>query len=350
MDSNVLEGSSRLWNLTFGYIKTMSVKCALDLGIPEAINNNGQPMTLSQLHSVLLLPQSKKSHLSRLMRLLTHVGFFIEKSAGEFTESAFDLTAQSRLVTQNNEPTNMLPFVRCALDNKWLKSSLCMGDWFMQDSQQIPFEFENGGTIWEVASREPEVNKMLNEAMISNSCLFKDTIIKNGDVIFKGIESLVDVGGGKGSMAELIATNFPHVRCAVLDLPHVVSDSPNDGIVKFVSGDMFNYIPPADAVLLKWILHDWNNEACIRILRRCKDAIPSKEAGGKVIVLDAVVGLTSATISEEPQLLLDVVMMTLTEGQERDENEWKCLFKEAGFSSYKIMPTIGFMSVIEVYP
>ncbi|KAJ3707138.1 hypothetical protein LUZ61_010843 [Rhynchospora tenuis] len=97
-------------------------------------------------------------------------------------------------------------------------------------------------------------------------------------------------------------------------------------------------------------MHDWRNEDCIRILQRCKDAIHSREAGGKVIILEAVVGSTSAMISEEPQLLFDMVMLTVTEGEERDENEWKYLFTEAGFSSYKITHTIGFMSIIEVYP
>jgi trans-aconitate methyltransferase len=91
---------------------------------------------------------------------------------------------------------------------------------------------------------------MFNDAMRSSSSLFKDAIIENGDDIFKEIESVVDVGGGRGAMAQLIAENFPHVECTVLDLPHVVAEAPN-GVVKFISGDMFNYIPPANAVLLK---------------------------------------------------------------------------------------------------
>ncbi|KAJ3707139.1 hypothetical protein LUZ61_010844 [Rhynchospora tenuis] len=252
MDNNMLQAQAGLWNLTFGYLKTMSLRCALDLGIPKAIDNNGQPMSLSELHSVLSLPPSKKSHLFRLMRLLTHFGFFVDNSnAGACTEAVYDLTAQSRLVIQKNESANMLPFIRCSLDNKWLKPSLHMADWFMQDSKQIPFELANGCTLWEIASREPAVNKMFNDAMVSSSCLFNDIIVKKGDEIFKGIESLVDVGGGNGAMAEVIAKNFPHVRCTVLDLPHVVHGKPNDGIVKFVSGDMFDYVPSADVVLLK---------------------------------------------------------------------------------------------------
>ncbi|XP_078166000.1 trans-resveratrol di-O-methyltransferase-like [Carex rostrata] len=350
MDSNVSQAQAGLWNMTFGYLKTMSLKCALDLGIPDAIDNNGHPMTLSQLHSVLALPTSKKSHLRRLMRLLTHFGFFIEKGAGEGTEEVYDLTAQSRLVTQKGEATNMLPFVRCHLDENFLKPSLYMGKSFMQEDERSPAELAHGCTFWEIASQNPIANKMFNDAMVSSSCLFIDVITKNGDVIFKGIKSLVDVGGGRGAMAEIISKHFRHVKCSVLDLPHVVGDISNDGIVKFVSGDMFNHIPPADAILLKWILHDWSNKDCIKILQRCRDAIPSGEDGGKIIILEAVVGSTSDMISDEPQLLYDMLMLAGTGGEERDENEWKKIFKEAGFSSYKITHTVGFMSVIEIYP
>jgi trans-resveratrol di-O-methyltransferase len=126
-------------------IRSQSLRCALDLGIPDAIDNNGQPMTLSELHTVLALPPSKKSHLSRLLRTLTHFGFFTEKSTvGASTQVVYDLTAQSRLVTQKNESTNMLAFVRCVVNDKWLKPSQYMADWFMQDDNQIPAELAHG--------------------------------------------------------------------------------------------------------------------------------------------------------------------------------------------------------------
>lgn len=119
----------------------------------------------------------------------------------------------------------------------------------------------------------------------------------------------------------------------------------------FVAGNMFEYVPPADAVLLKWILHDWKHEDCIKIMRRCKEAIPAKEAGGKVIIIDMVVGypVTQPNDSKEAQVLLDIYMMG-SDGMEREENEWSLIFSEAGFSDYKITPTNGIRSIIEVYP
>jgi trans-resveratrol di-O-methyltransferase len=66
--------------------------------------------------------------------------------------------------------------------------------------------------------------------------------------------------------------------------------------------------------------------------------------------LEAVVGATSGMISAEPQVLFDMLMLTGTEGAERNNEEWEKLFTQAGFSSYKIIHTVGFMSIIEIYP
>jgi O-methyltransferase domain len=83
----------------------------------------------------------------------------------------------------------------------------------------------------------------------------------------EGVRSLVDVGGGRGAMAEVIAMKFPHIKCTILDLPHVIRDCPNDGLVQFVSGDMFNHILPADhVVLLKVKQKEINNIIYILII------------------------------------------------------------------------------------
>jgi hypothetical protein len=86
-------------------------------------------------------------------------------------------------------------------------------------------------------------------------------------------------------------------------------------------------------------------------MRRCKEAIPARDAGGKVIIIDMVVGypVTQQNDSKEAQILLDVFMMYI-DGIEREEHEWRKIFLEAGFSDYKITPTNGVRSIIEVYP
>jgi uncharacterized protein (UPF0335 family) len=86
-------------------------------------------------------------------------------------------------------------------------------------------------------------------------------------------------------------------------------------------------------------------------LKNCKQAISPRDAGGKVIILDVVVGYKQSNIKhQETQVMFDLYMMAVN-GVERDEQEWKKIFTEAGFKDYKILPVIGDVSVIiEVYP
>jgi hypothetical protein len=92
----------------------------------------------------------------------------------------------------------------------------------------------------------------------------------------------------------------------------------------------------------------WQDEDAVKVLRRCKEAIP---LGGKVIILDAVVesGGSQNILLRETQVLFDVQMMRV-DGGERDEQQWRKIFTEAGFRDYKITPMLGFRSIIEVYP
>jgi len=97
-------------------------------------------------------------------------------------------------------------------------------------------------------------------------------------------------------------------------------------------------------------LHDWGDADCIKILKNCKKAIPPRDAGGKVIILDKVIGGQSSNIKhKETQVLFDLFIMFVN-GVERDEQEWKKVIFEAGFSDYKIIPILGVRSIIEVYP
>ncbi|XAR53235.1 hypothetical protein NMG60_11021702, partial [Bertholletia excelsa] len=101
----------------------------------------------------------------------------------------------------------------------------------------------------------------------------------------------------------------------------------------------------------QWILHNWNDDECIQILKRCKEAIPGQEKGGKVIVIDIV--LENHKVDQElveTQLFFDMEMLIYILGRERTEKEWAKLFCEAGFSDYRIAHILGYRSLVEVYP
>ncbi|OWM73165.1 hypothetical protein CDL15_Pgr001279 [Punica granatum] len=264
-----------VWNQILSYINSMSLKCAVELGIPDVIHDHGCPMTLPDLVSALGIPQARAGFLCRLMRMLTHSGFFA-----------------------------------------------------LQTDQQPR---DDGGEEEE----RPEVSEIIDKCRIS----------------FELSSSVVDVGGGTGLLARRIADTFTHLEVTVLDLPHVVCGLEGTKTLKFLAGDMFDSIPPADIILLKWILHDWNDEEGVKILKRCKDAITSNgKDGGKVIVIDIVLDEKENKACSEMGLLFDMMMMAVVTGRERRKKEWAKLFLDAGFRKYGITPLVGPRCLIEVYP
>jgi len=103
----------------------------------------------------------------------------------------------------------------------------------------------------------------------------------------------------------------------------------------------------------QWVLHDWSDEDCVKILKRCKQAITSKgqQKVGKVIIIDMVrENQNGDEGSIETQLLFDLEMMVAVGGMERNEKEWAKLFFDAGFLNYKIHPVLGTRALIELYP
>ncbi|CAJ1978874.1 unnamed protein product [Sphenostylis stenocarpa] len=343
--SKLLGAQTHVWNHIFSFVNSMSLKCAIDLDIPDIIHKYGQPMPLSQLTASLPIHPSKANCIFRLMRILTHSGFFSQQKLNENElEMGYVLTDASTLLLKDN-PLSMIPFLHAMLDPILTKPWHHLPTWFKNDDP-TPFHTAHEMKIWDLAGRDPKLNLLFNDAMASDAQLVANVVIERCEGVFNGLESLVDVGGGTGTMAKAIAKSFPHLDCTVYDLPHVVSGLQEADNLKYVGGDMFESIPPADAVLLKWILHDWNDEQCVRILKNCKKGLKRK-----VIVIDMVVDIEKGDDeSIETQLFVDMVVMVLYPGKERTEKEWAKLIFSAGFSDYKITPVLGLRSLIEIYP
>lgn len=99
------------------------------------------------------------------------------------------------------------------------------------------------------------------------------------------------------------------------------------------------------------MLHAYSDEECVKVLKKCKEAVSKKGKAGKVIIIDIVVGQKNENHElTEAKLFFDMIMMIVVTGKEREEKEWEKLFLEAGFSHYKITNIFGMRSLIEVYP
>ncbi|CAN0921668.1 Myricetin O-methyltransferase [Linum grandiflorum] len=308
----------------------MTVQCAIELGIADAIHSHGSPMTLVDLVAGLGIPKEKASFLSRLMRMLVHLGYFKEDEQGRYW-----LTPLSDFLVKKN-PFNAASYVFFFNNPMIVDPWRHMNAWFKsagtnEIGTSTPFAFAHGGKeMYQVAAENPRgFGKLLNEA---------------------GLSSIVDVGGNTGVTAKAIAEAFPDIKCTVFDLPHVIEQKEDDdqfANLDYVSGDMFNQVPSADAVFLKWVLIDWGDESCLQILKECK-----KAARKKVMIVDHVRGHESCmdASNTETLLLVDLANMAAIEGVIRNEQEWDKLFHEAGFSSYTITPIHGYRTLIQLFP
>ncbi|KAG5517485.1 hypothetical protein RHGRI_038029 [Rhododendron griersonianum] len=311
--NELCQAQSHIFKHAYSYANSMCLNSAVQLGIPDVIHNHKQPITLTELVSSLHLPPEKTNSLYRLLRLLVHLGFFATTkfNTNEGDLEGYVLTPSSRLLVKS-EITNFSPLVRAMVDPVMVATWQSLGDWF-HGSEKTAFETAHGVEMWEFCGQNPKFSHTFSEAMASDSTMMNH-LVGECKAVFQGLNSLVDVGGGTGTIARIISGAFPPIKCTVLDLPHVVANLPESGNLSYVGGDMFESIPSADAVLLKWILHDWSDEDCVKILKRCKEAIPSKDNGGKIIIMDIVMDRAGdGQDAAEAKLILDVTMMVMVQ-------------------------------------
>nr|QWK65129.1 flavonoid O-methyltransferase 6 [Scutellaria baicalensis] len=344
----ILEAQSHVWNHILSFINSMSLKCALELGIPDIIHKHGKPMSVSELVEAIPTNKAKSNELNLLMRLLTHSKFF-DMSVMNDDEEAYSLTRASYLLLRD-EPLTLVHLTLLSLDPIMMDPGHYMSEWF-KNEDLTSFVTQQGMPFWQYAKGDERLNELFNKSM-SGDGVSLNVLVRDCRQVFEGLSSMVDVGGGNGVTARSISDTFPGLKCTVLDLPQAVAGLEGSENVSFVSGDMFHFIPHADAILFKNVFHNWEDEECVKVLRNCKEALGRGEkSGGKVIIIDMVVNdKRKDDQGTETQLCLGLMMMYLFRGKERTEKEWAKLFFDSGFRSYKIHPVLGLRSVIEVFP
>ncbi|BBH05487.1 O-methyltransferase family protein [Prunus dulcis] len=372
----LFQAQAHVWNHIFQFINSMSLKCAVQLGIPDVIHNHGQPISLSNLISGLNVHPSKAHFIARLMRILVHSNFFaqdqqvqlpllpnnnnnneniahqdIHDEAEEKAVVVYSLTPASRLLLKE-APLSNTQFLLMVLDPVLTDPFHLMGTWCQMnnhgnlDHPASAFEMAHGRPFWGLAAEQPRIGSLLNDAMEADSHLIARAVVEECEGVFEGLNSLVDVGGGTGTMAKAIAKAFPNINCTVLDQPHVIANLQGTHNLDFVGGDMFEKIP-------QQMQFSSSDEESVKILKKSREAILSKNEGGKVIILDLNVSADDKKMDKksiETQLMWDMLVMVELNGKERSEAEWEKLFWTAGFSHYKITHTLGLRSLIEVYP
>lgn len=205
----------------------------------------------------------------------------------------------------------------------------CFPDAVRSGTRQMEPAHGTPGTIFDYLAAHPDEASHFTEAMSNLSAAAAIEIAKLVDT--RGVEYALDVGGANGAVLRAMMRVNPDLRGGVFDLPHIVPDAAaaarKDGLqerLTAVGGDFFESVPPSDLYVLKYILHDWDDQNCIRILRNCRAAL---HEGGRLVVIDYLVGEFGV-----PGLptMMDMNMLVMTGGKERDIAEFDALFACTG--------------------
>ncbi|XP_076889153.1 xanthohumol 4-O-methyltransferase-like [Bidens hawaiensis] len=342
----MLRGQAQILQYLYGALDGMAIRCCVELRIADIINNHGRPTTLSEISTAIDSPSVNIDGLRRLMMFLVH-------------RKVFDM------IVQSDKPVYSLNYC-----SKWLlcDTNVTLAPLVMLRTNPIinlplhvlsrsikeggsAFKAAHGEELFDFCLLNSEFNKVFNEGMACTTKITMDAIISNYKDGFLGLKgSVVDVGGGIGTAISEIVKAYPHLKGINFDLSHVISTAPTyDGKITHVAGDMFKYIPPTETIFLKWILHDWSDDDCIKILQNCRKAL-SKESG-KLIIVDIVRQPITRDIFYDVRVTYDLVMFAhFSGGRERTEREWKRLLEEGGFGRHNIIKIPALQSIIEAFP
>ena len=280
--------------------------------------------------------------LYRVLRALSSLGIFHEISGGRF-----DLTPLAEPL-RSDIPGSL---------RAW--ATVCGEDWHMRMWNEIlysvktgqgGFPHAHGMGSFEYFQHHPEKGATFYEAMTNLTAQVSGAVLASYD--FSGVRKIVDVGCGVGTFTTAILGAHPHLSATLFDIPPVIEQARQvvgaSGLAErcdFVAGDFFQSVPAGgDAYVLKNIIHDWNDEKAITILRNCREAMA---ADGRVLIVEMVVQPGN---DPSPAKMFDITMLVAEGGQERTEAEQQRILQAAGLRLSRVVPTPSPVSVIEAVP
>ncbi len=301
------------------------------LNIPDILKKRG-PMTAAELVTGGI--DANTDALERVLRACASVGVFTEAPDGRFGP-----TPLSDVLTVDS-PVSVKVVVQ-ETGGLWLKLWTSLAEAIRtgepQSRQTVGMEW------WDYLRANPKEMETFGEAMKSNSLNSMRGVLEKCD--FAATRKLVDVGGGFGHLVVALLEKYPGLRGVLLDMPDLipmaqknlpVSDPHVASRLEYVGADMFESVPRADTYILKHIIHDWDDEHSLRLLRNCHE---SMEGDGLLLCVDSVLppmGDTGAT----PAKLLDILMLLAIGGKERTKQQWEELYRSTGFRITSMTPLL----------
>jgi O-methyltransferase domain/Dimerisation domain len=315
---------------------TGAIACLAQLGVPDLLESG--PKSADDLAAEI---KADPQALYRLMRATASVGVLSEDRDGKFSQ-----TPLSAVLRSNANPS--LRGFAAMSAREWHGMGWAHLEYCVRTGKQA-LDKVYGSPIFEFFQQRPAESEIFNQAMTDISSVDAPAVAEA--YRFDNIHSIVDVGGGHGSLLAAILSRNPHMRGTLFEELHVTEGAKN-GLLKplldrctLASGDMFSSVPAgADAYIMKHIIHDWPDAACAKILQACRKAV---NPGGVLLVVDAVIQPGN---DYAPGKFLDLQMLIFPGGRERTEKEFRELLASSGWRLTRVIPTAAGESIVEAAP
>jgi hypothetical protein len=322
-----LSSAAELRRLVNSYQLSQAIHVAAVLGIADLLAVG--PRSSDDLAAAT---ETDARALYRLLRALSAFGLFHEDDGRRFSLTELGDALRS---DAPESVAGWAAFVgRRNIRDAWsaLEESIRTGE--------NAFKLAHGVSVWEYRAQNLEESEIFDRAMASSSQLVIRSLIEAYD--FGRFGTIVDVGGGNGTLLRALLDEYAQLNGVLFDQPHVIEgvELGERGLV--VGGSFFESVPEGgDAYLLKWIVHDWDDEDSVAILRNVR------RNGGALLLVERVV----EPPNEGPETKLgDLNMLVGPGGQERTLEEFRSLFEAAGYELAGDTPTASGMHVIEGAP
>jgi len=331
-----LPPSAALLLMMTGYWMSKTIYVAAKLGVADHLADGSR--------SAEELAVATKAHapaLYRVLRALASIGIFSEVAPGRFA-----LTPMASLL-RSGTPNSMRALAIMYAEERYRAWDDAL---YSVQTGRPAFDHAFGATYFDYFATHPEASRIFNEAMVGWTTQLTDAVVAAYD--FSSFGVVADVGGGHGALLAAILKSSPTTQGILFDLPQVVESAEPfltaagvaDRCAR-VGGDFFTDMPKgADAYVLAQILHDWDDDRSLAILRQVRQVIPDQ---GKLLIVELVL-----PEGNEPFLgkWLDLHMLVLLGGQERTVAQYTALLHAAGFEMVEVVSTSEPQSIIDARP
>jgi predicted transcriptional regulator len=327
---------AQLMQILGGCFQSQAVYVAAKLGIADLLK--AQPLPVAELARKT---GTHERALYRLLRCLASLGVFRETDA-----KVFELNPPAELLISDHPGSMRNAAIFMGEPWHWSVYSDML---YSVTTGKVAWEKVHGQEVFPYFQEHPEEYEIFNRAMTSFSTNTLPAIVEAYD--FTGVKKLADIAGGHGMLLAGFLKANHELKGLLFDLPQVIEGAPalleKEGVadrVELKAGDFFESVPAgADAYMMKFIIHDWDDDRARKILKNIHQVLP---ADGRLLLVEMVV-----PSGNEPHFskIQDLEMLVSPGGVERTSDEYRDLLAPAGFQLTRIIPTKSPLSIVEAF-